>query len=181
MLKTILLLCLLCLSACSTTNHLSNFTPTAAKTDQAVVYIYRPAEMSNALYSPALNVDGDFKLYIKNGVSTRLSLTPGNHTFEFQKEKIYSDLAPLTLQLKAGTISYIRVATSLKVTNTASYEPYVRSFNLSQVDEPLALKQIADCCVTNDNKSTNNGELRESDSDSGDGFSVDKTQNPFSH
>ena len=181
MLNITLLLCLLCLSACSTTNNVGAFTPTGAKSDQAIVYIYRPTEMSNALYSPGLNIDDDFKIYVKNGVSSRLSLNPGDHTFEFQDEKKYADLTPLSLQLKAGTISYIRVTTSLKVNNTTSYEPYVRSFNLTQVDEPLAIKEIADCCITNDKQATDNNELRSSDSESGDGFSVDKTQNPFSH
>lgn len=180
-LKITLLIYLLCLSACSTTNTAQTFTPADAKADQSVVYVYRPTEMSNALYSPGLNVDGDFKLYLKNGVSSRLSLSPGDHIFELQDEKKYTDLTPLSLNLKSGTISYIRVTTALKVNNTVGYEPYARSFKLTPVDEKLAIKEIADCCLTNDNQATKKDELRSSDSESSDGFSVDKTQNPFSH
>ena len=172
---------LLCLSACSTTNTAQTFTPADAKADQSVVYIYRPTEMSNALYSPGLKVDADFKLYLKNGVNSRLSLSPGDHIFEFQDEKKYTDLSPLSLNLKSGTISYIRVNTTLKVNNTVGYEPYTRSFKLTRVDDKFAIKEISDCCLTNDNQATKKDEPLSSDSESSDGFSVDKTQNPFSH
>jgi len=113
------MLSLLLSSACSTKNSTVLFTPPAAEPGQAIVYIYRPSAMTNALYSPGLNIDGEFKLYTKNGISSRLSLAPGKHTFELQQEKKYSDLLPVKLTLEAGTISYVRVDTSLKIKNTA--------------------------------------------------------------
>jgi len=180
-LTILLTLCWFYLSACSTTSNVATFTPLAANADQAVVYIYRPTGMSNALYSPGLNIDGEFKLYAKNGVSSRLSLTPGEHLFEFQADKKYSELTPLSLTLDAGAIYFIRVTTSLKVKIAAAYEPYMRSFKLTQVDEQQAVKEIASCCIDNSKISTDKTEIKSPEKKSGDGFSVDKTQNPFSH
>ena len=145
------------------------------------MYIYRPTEMANALYSPGLNINGEFKLYAKNGVSSRLSLTPGEHIFEFQAEKKYSELMPLSINLKTGTTYFIRVGTSLKVKNTTTYKPYARSFKLTQVNEQQAVKEIAECCIDNNNKPTDKAKVKSTEKEPGDGFSVDKTQNPFSH
>ncbi|GMR01219.1 MAG: hypothetical protein BMS9Abin19_0585 [Gammaproteobacteria bacterium] len=177
----VLTLCWFFLSACSTTNNVTTFTPPAAKADQAIVYIYRPTEMSNSLYSPGLNIDGEFKLYIKNGVNSRLSLTPGEHLFEFQADKKYSELSPLLLTLDTGTIYFIRVNTSLKIKNTTAYEPYMRSFKLTQIGKQQAVKEIASCCIDNNKVSANKTEIKSTEKKSGNGFSVDKTQNPFSH
>lgn len=169
------------LTACSTTNNINTFTPPAADPDQSVIYIYRPAEMANALYSPGLNIDGEFKLYIKNGLNSRLSLSPGTYKLEFQAEKDYSSLTPLSLTLTPGTISYVRVTTSLKVKNTVAYEPYKRSFQLTQVDESTAMKEIAECCTDNNTSPADDSDKKSAVQEPKDGFSVDKTQNPFSH
>ena len=173
------MLCGYLLSACATKN-VTTFTPAAANADQAVVYIYRPTEMANALYSPGLNINGEFKLYTKNSVSSRLSLTPGEYLFEFQAEKKYSELTPLTLNLEPGTNYFIRVSSSLKVKNSTTYQPYARSFRLTSVDEQQAVKEIAECCLDN-NKVTDEADMKSTDMKTTDGFSVDKTQNPFSH
>jgi len=110
-------------------------------------------------------------------VSSRLSLPPGEYLFEFQDEKKYAELSPLSLKLKADTSYFIRVATSLKIKNTTPYEPYARSFKLIQVDEQQAVKEIARCCINN-KRSTDETTMGKK---SNEGFSVDKTQNPFSH
>lgn len=137
--------------------------------------------MANALYSPGLNIDDEFKLYVKNSMNSRISLPPGEHVFEFQTEKEYSDLTPLAVKLNAGTISYIRVSTSLKIHNSGDYQPYVRSFKFTLVEESLAKKEIAACCVTNKKEPKTKKETPSADKESDQGFSVDKTQNPFSH
>ncbi len=172
---------LLLSSACSTKKSTVLFTPPAAEPDQAIVYIYRPSAMTNALYSPGLNINGEFKLYTKNGMNSRLSLEPGEHSFEFQTEKKYSDLIPVKLTLDAGTINYIRVDTSLEIKNTAGYEPYARSFKLTPVEAKLAEKEIAECCLDSNTKSAEETKTVLPQEDTNGGFSVDKTQNPFSH
>jgi hypothetical protein len=179
-LSLIFLLCGFCLSACSTSNNITPFTPTAADADQAVVYIYRPTEMANALYSPGLNINGEFKLYARNGVNSRLSLPAGETLFEFQSEKKYSKLTPLSLVLETGDIYFIRVSTSLKINNSAGYERYERSFKLTRADDALATKEIAECCM-DDNSPTEKAAAGSAEKKTSDEFSVDKTQNPFSH
>ena len=170
---------LLC-AACTTTSGTATFKPVTAKADQAVIYIYRPSVMSNALYSPGLNVDGEFRLYAKNGINSQLILTPGVHTFEFQTDKSYAELLPITLSLESGSTTYLRVGTSLKIENSVGYEPYARSFALTPTDEETALKEITECCTAKTEQSQAKGKTTTVD-ESGDGFSVDKTQNPFSH
>jgi len=171
---------LLC-AACSTNSGTATFTPATAKPDQAVIYIYRPSVMGNALYSPGINVDGEFKLYAKNGINSHLSLTPGEHIFEFQADKNYTELLPVTLSLDAGSTAYLRVSTSLKIESSVGYEPYARSFTLTHVDEVTAVKEIAECCTAKPEQSQEKNETNHAEESAGDGFSVDKTQNPFSH
>jgi len=169
------------LSACSTTKNPATFSPRAAETDQATVYIYRPNAMANAVYSPGLNIDNEFRLYVKNGVSSRLILTPGEHLFEFQNDKNYSELKPLSLIFKAGDVYFIRVNTSLKINDTVSYEPYARRFSLTSVDEQRAVKEIATCCMDHSTRLNKEEKAAPAEKKTNDGFSIDKTQNPFSH
>ena len=170
---------LLC-AACSTTSGTATFKPVTAKADQAVIYIYRPSVMSNVLYSPGINVDGEFKLYAKNGINSQIILSPGEHTFEFQDDKSYAELLPITLTLEAGSTTYLRVVTSLKIENSVGYEPYARSFALTHADEETAIKEITECCTAKPEQPEEKSKTTTVD-ESGDGFSVDKTQNPFSH
>ncbi len=181
LLSSLVLLCGLFLSACSTTKHIASFVPQTTRVDQATVYIYRPNEMSNAMYSPGLTIDGEFKLYVKNGVSSRLTLSPGEHIFEFQNDNNYSELRTLTLTYKAGAIYFIRVDTSLKINSSTSYQPYARIFRLIAIDEPQATREIAACCIDNNKRLTNKDKATSTRKKIADGFSVDKTQNPFSH
>ena len=137
--------------------------------------------MANAIHSPALMIDGEFKLYVKNSTNTRLSLQPGDHKFEFQPEKKYSALTPVSINLDAGKIYYIRVDTSLKLNSDQDYQPYERSFSLIRAEETQATKEIASCCLTNDKKSQAKKTTTPENKQTDEGFSVDKTQNPFSH
>ena len=180
-LRLLFLFCGFFLSACSTTSNVASFTPQAAEADLATVYIYRPNQMANALYSPGLLVNDEFKLYLKNSLNSRLSLEPGEYVFAFQNEKKYSELTPLTLTLKAGSVVFIRVDTSLRIGDNTQYEPYARNFMLSLVDESPAIKEIAECCIISGKKSDPEQKEKAADNNSGESFSVDKTQNPFSH
>lgn len=181
LLKTLAIVGIFLCAACSTYVDKAVFTPATADPDQAVVYIYRPSVMSNALYSPGINIDGEFKLYAKNGINSRLVLTPGEHKFEFQADKDFTELLPVTLSLDAGSIAYIRVSTSLEIDNSVGYKPYARSFSLNTVDEVTAVKEIAECCTAKAVGSRENNQTGNKEKQTGDGFSVDKTQNPFSH
>ena len=137
--------------------------------------------MSNATYSPDLLVNKEYKLAIKNGRNTMMILAPGQTLFEIDPEENYTGQTELPLFLEAGNLYYIRVDTSLKIKNTTSYKPYQRSFDLKSVDEKSAISQIEQCCLSNKVNSNKYVSIPEKESSSDDGFSVDKTQNPFSH
>lgn len=167
------------LAACSNIKP-STFAPPMAQADVATVILYRPTEMSNALYAPGININGEFKLYAKIGMQSRLLVNAGESVFEFQAEKKYAKLLPLTVKLSTGKNYYIRVNTSLKLNNSGNYRPYTRSFSFTLADESLAIKEIAQCCITKQeaiSKKNTNSDDKKLET----GFSVDKTQNPFSH
>ena len=181
MLKTILFISLLFLTACTTTYDTGSFTPILTSDDTAVVYIYRPPTISNAIYSPELFINEEYKISIKNGQSSLIKLTPDNYIFAIEPDKSYSGITQLSLTLVAGHTYYIRVDTSLKIKSATTYEPYQRNFNLIHVDENLAISQIERCCLSKNKSSTERVVSPGSEKQTIDGFSVDKTQNPFSH
>jgi hypothetical protein len=169
------------LAACSTTGGTHAFTPQAVDSDEAAIYFYRPAAMANAIYSPDLNVNDEFKLSIKNGQVSRLVLPPGETTIEIAADEHYSDVNRLALNLIAGTTYFIRVDTALKIENTTVYEPYFRSFSLVSVADEAAAREIAECCADKSMKTKDTAESVSKILKTDDSFSVDKTQNPFSH
>ena len=169
------------LAACSTTNNVTLFTPQIVADNQVVVYIYRPSAISNAIYSPDLYIDDELKLSIKNGKNAHFTLPPGDYKFELEPDKNYSGITSLSLNLNAGSTTFIRVDTSLKIKSAPAYEPYQRSFNLTKVDQPLAVKEIAECCMAANIKSNTDQQTNTVKKQTEQGFSVDKTQNPFSH
>lgn len=180
-LKITLIIGVFYLPACSTTFSLATFSPVTAEEDQSVVYIYRPSVMSNAMYSPDLYINDKFKFTVKNGTRAGFSLNPGEYNFEVAPDKNYSGKTTLCVNLIAGASYFIRVDTSLKIVNATNYQPYNRSFSLITVEEEIAVKEIAQCCTTTNNKAAVKLEEELIKKESNEGFSVDKTQNPFSH
>ena len=180
-LQSLTVIALLLLTACSTTNNAASFSPAAAPSEQAVVYIYRPNVMANAIYSPDLYVNDEFKLSLKSGNSTRLLFNAGKYTFKVAPDKNYSGLTQLSINLMAGSTYYVRVDSTLKINNGIEYQPYQRSFNLIDVNASLAIAQISECCTNKQKAFTNNTETITRETEPKEGFSVNKTQNPFSH
>lgn len=180
-LKIALTLCLLFLYACNTSHNIKPFTPQLADSEQASVYIYRPPAMSNAIYSPDLYINDEFKLAIKNGTNTRLTLAPGEYKFDINPEQNYAGKTSLTLNLGKGKIHYLRVNTSLKLKSSFNYEPYQRRFYLIQAEETPAINEITDCCLNTEKKLKSKAEISPHKKTAEEGFSIDKTQNPFSH
>ena len=155
--------------------------PVTAEPGRVVVYLYRPPVMPNAMYSSDLYINNKFKSAIENRNNVRLSLKPDEYKFEIKADKNYSALTTLSLNLNADTIYFIRVDTALKIISSTNYEPYKRSFNLIKVEEQMAVKEIAECCVIKNKKIADKSEVTSIEKEPNEGFSVDKTQNPFSH
>ena len=109
------------------------------------------------------------------------TLPPGDYKFELEPDKNYSGRPRLSLNLSANNTYFVRVDTSLKIKSALTYEPYQRSFNLTRVDEQLAVKEIAECCMVTDIESSTDQETKTMKTQTEEVFSIDKTQNPFSH
>ena len=133
------------------------------------------------MYSLDLYINDKLEDSIKNGNRLRLLLKPDEYNFKIKPDKNYSGLAVLSLNLNAGANYFIRVDTTLKILSSTSYEPYKRSFNMINVEEKHALKEIAECCVTENRKTANKSEMKSIKKAPDEVFSFEKTQNPFSH
>lgn len=168
-------------SACSSTGGTQTFIPQPVESGMTVVYLYRPTVISNAVYSPDLYINKEYKISIENGKNSRLLLSPGDNIFELETDRAFSGLTSLSLNLAPGTTYYLRLDTSLRIENDTNYKPYQRNFILVKVDEKSAIKQIIKCCMKENENTTNISENLPSTEIHRDEFSVDKTQNPFSH
>ena len=173
--------------ACSTQQTTHSFTPASVPADQAAVYLYRPLSTTNAFYSPDLYINDEFVYSIKSGKKTRLLLDAGTSIFEIEPDKKYSGVTRLSKNLQAGDTYYLRIDTSLKINNALGYQPYERSFNLVEVADKQAVAEISECCHSASSSKTDGESSADSkpsvgqSGNSDTGFSVDKTQNPFSH
>ena len=174
----IFLMLLIHLGACSTTGD-KRFIPIKPHDGQSTVYIYRPASISNAMYSPDIHIDGEFKLTLKPGMNISFTLPSGEHTFELISQKKFPGTKKVTLDLTDGNIYYLRIDTSLKIKSALDYEPYQRSFSLITVGRNRASEEITECCTKTE--VTDKIKPETSLQKPSDGFSVEKTNNPFSH
>lgn len=178
-LSLLLTLIMLTVTACSTAEK-TIFTPEVAENNLSIVYIYRPSMMSNAIYSPDIIINGETRFAIKNANKQRVTLNPGEHTIEIEPDKNYAGITRLRLALESGKTTYLRVETKLEINSAIKYEPYKRTFNLVKIDAAIAIEEIGECCNThNNNQDAAEKKLVKQKNE--DAFSVEKTQNPFSH
>ena len=109
---------------------------------RALLYIYRPAQFSNAMLSPSVVIDGEAVFDTQNGEYATLYIPAGTHRFVLESEQPVAGNDEVELQLESGRVSYLRVDTALQF-ETGS--PYTRSFSIVHVDEPTAMSEIAHC------------------------------------
>ena len=188
--RCLLIILLLISTACSTTGQGQFFTPAVAEDEHALVYIYRPFVMANAAYKPDLYINNELRKIPGNGKNIALPLPPGVNSFEIEPDSQYTGNTKISFELTAGNVYYLRIASSLKLNSALTYQPYQREFSIIRTDPKTAIDEIAGCCVIHDLKKLENkdsGTIVDSDdsanndADASEGFSVDKTQNPFSH
>ena len=180
MLKTIVTVFFLFLTACATPNNTKVFSPMPLDEGQSAIYIYRPSVMANALYSPDFYINEAFKFSVKNGEKSRTVLPAGNYIFKLEADNNQSNQKTLSLNLRPGETYYLRVSTTLKVHNASTYQPYQRNYSLEDVPQKNAEIEITECCMTDDKTKAIEPEIQPTTKKPDDGFSVDKTQNPFS-
>lgn len=169
----VFLTAVLLVTACS--NKSSTFAPAPRDAGKgSAVYIYRPSSTTNFMMSPKVVIDGNEKFSIGSGDYRYVYLQGGRHTVGLTPTDQYLTEAAIDLVVEADKSCYLRVKTSLQ------FEPdsmNTRRFWLEQVAEKQAIAEIADTGYAGPLQ-TPVAEPAE-DTGSGQGFSVDKTRDPF--
>ncbi|MDH5710109.1 MAG: DUF2846 domain-containing protein [Gammaproteobacteria bacterium] len=149
---------------------------------RSVVYVYRPAKVANIMLTPDINIAGVSTIAMANGMYKKVYLPPGIYAVRLQPIEGSTEAFEYDLEVDKGKVHYLRVDALISLNaGQQGYQPYQRRFELVDVPARQAIKEIADCkdldTVEKKKSAINSG--REN-ADNG-GFSVDKTQNPFSH
>ena len=178
------------LTACANSHSYTPFTPAPVADGESIIFVYRPQKMANAIHTPELIIDGEARGGIRNGEKYQFHVTPGSHEIALDPAEEYAANTSVGLATEAGTAYYLRVDTTLELDQgTGSYSPYIRSFDLFPITRDVAVEQISECCMKA-SKSAANARAGEATGDEEkdppatevqQGFSSDKTGNPFGH
>ena len=189
----LLLTACLCLSLAACANHskkpepATTFQPaTNTRSQQSSLYLYRTSTSTNWLYSTEIAIDDSHLFEIKPGQMRHLVLDNKTHRIKLLTDEQFSGQQQIDLAMQAGRTYFLRVSTSLKLDGSSNFQPYKRSFDLQLVESQQAIKQINECCYTEKTQqktvvTEDSVQHENSVDDSKNGFSVDKTSNPFSH
>ena len=170
-----LLLAVLMIAACS--NKASTFVAAPLDADQgSIVYIYRPSSSTNFMMSPKVVIDDSEKFNIGSGDYRYVYLPTGKHTVGLNSTDQYITDAAVTINVEAGQSYYLRVKTSLKF---EADKMNTRKFWIDVVDEKEALAEIGSTDYSGPELQSSSG-LEADEHEDKAGFSVDKTQDPFS-
>jgi hypothetical protein len=172
--RFVLSLFIIATAACSSKEAI--FVAAPADADKgSVVYIYRPSSSTNFMMSPTVVIDGKEKFNIASGDYRYVYLASGQHTVGLDSTDRYLTDAAVAINVEAGKSYYLRVNTSLK------FEPEqmnTRKFWIDAVAEKDALPEIAKTGYAGP-RPQQVIETQAGDVQTGEGFSVDKTQDPF--
>jgi len=163
----------LLMTACS--NKESSFVVAPQPADKSsIVYIYRPSSSTNFMMSPKLVIDDNEKFNIGSGDYRYVYLPDGDHAVGLNPTDQYITDTPVALTVEANKTYYLRVKTSLQ------FEPdkmNTRKFWIEEVAEKQALREIGDTEYSGPVQQS----IADQTEDAGtrEGFSVDKTQDPF--
>lgn len=191
--KTVALLFFLLLTACAT--HRATFVPVQPSNEKgSAVYVYRAGAISSLMLPPDINIKD------AGGVQTNIGklqygeyklvyLKPGRYEIQLEAIDYYAAGKDLMIEVKSQTVNYLRLDASLKFETGVRYKSYERKFDLQEVDQTIALEEIASC-VDVDSKpkkkkwSSNVGPDTETKKALGKDeeavFSIEKTSDPFS-
>jgi hypothetical protein len=172
--QLVFLSAVLLVTACS--NKASTFVPAPQDADKgSTIYIYRPSSSTNFMMSPKVVIDGNEKFKIGSGDYRYVYLQTGRHTLGLIPTDQYITDAALELAVETDKSYYLRVKTSLQ------FEPdtmNTRKFWIEQVTEKQALREIADTEYSGP-VMQQTGADQTNASENSEGFTVDKTQDPF--
>jgi len=169
-----LLFVMLLMTACS--NKESSFVAAPQAADRSsIVYIYRPSASSNFMMSPKVVIDDNEKFNIGSGDYRYVYLQSGSHTVGLNATDQYITDAAVTINVEADKIYYLRVNTSLKF---EAEKMNTRKFWIDVVAEEEALTEIGGTEYSGP-KAQQPGAVQVDADENKQGFSVDKTQDPF--
>ena len=170
--RSLLLGAALLITACGA-NRASSFIPAPQDAEnRSVVYLYRPSASANFMYSPEVTIDDEVRFKIGSGDYRYVYLTPGEYRVGLNPTDQYETDAAIPLRVEAGQSYYLRVKTSLKF---ETEKMNTRAFWIDEVDEASALGEIAGTEYAGPKPQQSSAEQQDPEQ----GFSVDKTQDPF--
>jgi len=151
----------------------------------AVMYIYRPASMSNILIDPEVLINNEKISVIKNDSYLIRVLPAGQYTVNLKLTERYTGKQSIDLKVGAAESVFLRINTSLKFEMN---KPYSRSFSIERINKEIAVTEIQHTQNSAKEKNTNiNTKTEGAASDKNkeenirkDQFSIHKTRNPFS-
>ena len=172
--KALFLSSALLLVACSSKE--SVFIPAPQDDEQgSVVYVYRPGSSTNFMMSPRVVIDGNEKFKIGSGDYRYVYLQPGEHSVVLNPTDQYQTHEAVKLNVEAGKSYYLRVKTSLKFEQD---KMNTRTFWIESVDAKTAQAEISETDYSGPPVYQQANETS-GDTVNKEGFSVDKTQDPF--
>ena len=163
------------MAACS--NKESTFVAAPQNVEKgSIIYIYRPSSSTNFMMSPKVVIDDNEKFKIGSGDYRYVYLQSGEHTIGLNPTDQYITDAAFTINVEADKSYYLRVNTLLK------FEPEkmnTRKFWIDVVAEKEALTEIGNTEYSGPKAQQSSADETQS-IEVKEGFSVDKTQDPFS-
>lgn len=171
-----LTLCLpLFLTACTTTQQpLPLRLSDQVRTDQGMLYLYRPQTLRNVLQLPQLMINGRAEAVLSSGELIRLSLVPGQQRLSLQLAQQNLETV-LDLHVQAQQLYFVRLHSALSF---SAQQGWQREFHLQQVDQETALAEMQPMLRKQHKPVASETEAEKAD-DNGSRFSIQKTQNPF--
>lgn len=139
-LQSLVSLAVLAISACAATGPVySELTTTDENT--GVLYVYRPAELSNAAASPGVVVDGQEYAVLPRGGYMAFELGAGAHRVDLKLSDRYSGSGGVNIHILPHASTYVL----LKTWNEISGTMMTHRFMLQQKPSDLAAEAIKEC------------------------------------
>ena len=189
MFKSVVVLIMLLLVGCTT--NIATFFPAQPSNEKgSVVYVYRSSEPSSLMLAPEIEIRGAEGKQtnigtLGNGEYKLVYLMPGQYQILLDAIEYYAPGNKLMVEIKPDTVNYLRLDSSLKFETSLRYKAYVRRYNLQEVEELIALDEIASCIDVDSKPKKKNREAGVTvedalNKDDDAHFSTDKTADPFS-
>ncbi len=165
------------LTACTTTQQpLTLSLSDQVRTDQGMLYLYRPQALRNVLQSPQLMLNGRAEAVLSSGELIRLPLVPGQQRLSLQLAQQNLPTA-LDVHVQAQKLYFVRLHSALSF---SAQQGWQREFHLQQVDQETALAEMQPMLQKQHKLMVSEAETEaDKTEDRGSRFSIQKTQNPF--